>query len=70
LGNKIYNIKTIGSKWSYLQASRFNINSQPYYVILDTDGNTLSVSEGYSPNVNTYSRFLEEGVNKFRKAGR
>ncbi|MDP3665235.1 MAG: cytochrome c biogenesis protein CcdA, partial [Sediminibacterium sp.] len=24
LGNKVYNIKTIGSKWSYFQASKFN----------------------------------------------
>ena len=55
----------IGSKWSYLQAE-FNINSQLYYVILDANGNTLSISEGYSPNVNAYDQFLEEGINKFR----
>ena len=67
LGDKTYNIKTIGSKWSYFQASKFNINSQPYYVLLDTNGNTLSISEGYSPNINTYNKFLEEGIQKFRR---
>lgn len=67
LGDKTYNIKTIGSKWSYFQASKFNINSQPYYVLLDTTGNTLSISEGYSPNVNKYDQFLEVGINKFRQ---
>lgn len=67
LGDKTYNIKTIGSKWSYLQASKFNINSQPYYVLLDTSGNTLSISEGYSPNINSYNQFLDEGLVKFRQ---
>lgn len=70
LGDKTYNIKTIGSKWSYLQASKFNINSQPYYVLLDTSGNTLSISEGYSSDVNLYNQFLEEGINKFRLASK
>jgi len=65
LGGQTYNIKTIGSKWSYFQASRFNINSQPYYVLLDTDEKALAISEGYSPNINTYSKFLDEGISKF-----
>lgn len=67
LGDKTYKINTIGNKWSYFQASKFNINSQPYYVMLDTTGNTLSVSEGYSPDINIYNSFLEEGIQQFRK---
>lgn len=70
LGGKTYNINTIGAKWSYFQASKFNINSQPYYVMLDTDGNTLSISEGYSPKVNSYNEFLDEGLNRFRQNSR
>lgn len=69
LGDKTYNIKTIGNKWSYLQASKFNINSQPYYVMLDTTGNTLSISEGYSPDVSIYNQFLNEGISKSRDKG-
>jgi thiol:disulfide interchange protein DsbD len=49
LGGQAYQIKTIGNKWSYLQASRFNINSQPYYVIEDTNENTLAISQGVFP---------------------
>ncbi len=30
-------IKTIGNKWSYLQTSKFQANSQPFYVLLDPD---------------------------------
>jgi thiol:disulfide interchange protein len=65
LGGKTYNIKTIGNKWSYLQASRFNINSQPYYVLQDTDGKVLSISGGYSPDASLYEKFLSEGISKF-----
>lgn len=68
LGDKTYKIKTIGSKWSYFQASKFNINSQPYYVILDKEGNTLAISKGYSPNVSEYNQFLDEGIKKFRQS--
>ena len=67
LGNQTYKIETIGNKWSYLQASKFNINSQPYYVVIDTKGNTLAISQGYSPNINTYDQFLESGINKYRQ---
>ena len=30
-GGKDFRIKTIGNKWSYLQASRFDRNAQPFY---------------------------------------
>lgn len=70
LGGKTYKINTIGAKWSYLQASKFNINSQPYYVMLDTKGNTLTVSEGYSPKVSRYNEFLDEGLSRFRQNSR
>lgn len=63
-GGKNYVINTIGNKWSYLQASRFNINSQPYYVLLDTNEQTLAISEGYSSDKEKFNRFLEEGLSK------
>lgn len=63
-GGKNYVINTIGNKWSYLQASRFNINSQPYYVLLDTNEQTLAISEGYSSDKEKFNRFLEGGLSK------
>lgn len=62
LGGQTYNIKTIGSKWGDLQASRFNINSQLYYVMMDANKNTLAVSNVDSSNVDSYNKFLEEGI--------
>lgn len=34
-------LKTVGDKWSYLQRHKFGANAQPYYVILDENGNSL-----------------------------
>ena len=61
LGNKDFVIKTIGNKWSYFQADRFNINSQPYYVMMDAGENVLGISEGYNPSVPAYLDFLDSG---------
>jgi thiol:disulfide interchange protein len=65
LGNKDFVIKTIGNKWSYFQAKRFEINSQPYYVLIDANEKTLSVSEGYNPSVQAYIKFLDAGIAKY-----
>jgi thiol:disulfide interchange protein DsbD len=60
-------IKTVGNKWSDMQASLFNTNSQPYYVLLDHEGKLLARPRGYTPEVEVYNRFLEEGLCRFRK---
>ena len=67
-------ITTLGGKWSDLEASRFNSNSQPYYVMLDSDGNLLTDRNGNvippSPadyNVDSYLKFLESGIAAYKK---
>ncbi len=67
-------ITTLGGKWSDLEASRFNSNSQPYYVLLDNDGNLLKDKSGNeiqpSPadyDVNSYLKFLESGLAAYKK---
>lgn len=59
-------IKTIGNKWSDFQASRFNANSQPYYVLLDHNEQLLMEPIGADFNVNNYLKFLDSGLAKFR----
>jgi thiol:disulfide interchange protein len=61
------NITTIGKKWSDFQISRYNINAQPYYVILDSEGNDLNSPIGYTPNAKEYKTWLENGISKFKK---
>ncbi len=63
-GNKI--IKTLGNKWSELQTSKFNINSQPYYVLLDHEENVLVDPQGYDMNIDHYIQFLDNGLAAFK----
>ncbi|MBV41661.1 MAG: thiol:disulfide interchange protein [Crocinitomicaceae bacterium] len=66
-GGKAFKIKTVGNKWSYLQASRFNTNSQPFYVLLDHDGQPLSEGVGYDPDPEKFIAFLDKGIQKFKE---
>ena len=66
-------VTKIGGKWSDLEASRFNSNSQPNYVMLDSDGNELTDVSGNvippSPadyNINSYLKFLESGIAAYK----
>ncbi|MDB5003448.1 MAG: hypothetical protein JWQ34_1673 [Mucilaginibacter sp.] len=67
-------ITTLGGKWSDLEAKRFNSNSQPLYVMLDSDGNFLKDGKGAeiptSPanyNIKSYLEFLDSGIAAFKK---
>lgn len=37
LGDRNYKIKTIGNKWSFMQAERYKTNSQPQYILVDNN---------------------------------
>ncbi|ESU28268.1 thiol:disulfide interchange protein DsbD [Flavobacterium limnosediminis JC2902] len=60
-------IKTIGNKWSDFQITRYKANAQPYYIVLDTDGNKLAEPVGYTPEADEYKKWLEGGISKFKK---
>ena len=60
-------LKTIGDKWSYLQRHKFASNSQPFYVVLDTDGKPLSPSYAFDENIDNYVDFLQFGMSNFSK---
>ena len=60
-------VTTIGKKWREYQIERYNINAQPYYVVLDADGNDISKPVGYTPDVEEYKAWLKEGISKFKK---
>src|SRR5690606_10632874 len=61
-------IRTIGAKNSDFQASAFNSNSQPLYVIVDTEGNVLIPPSGADYNVNSYAAYLQKGIATFKDA--
>ncbi|MEO8793863.1 MAG: cytochrome c biogenesis protein CcdA [Daejeonella sp.] len=58
-------IKTLGQKWSDLQASKFGTNSQPYYVITDYNKKTLVAPQAFNLDINNYIQFLKSGKAEF-----
>jgi len=58
--------KTIGKKYADFQITKYNINSQPYYVLVDVNGEMLVEPKGYDLNVNNFVEFLDEGVKEFK----
>ncbi len=66
-GGKDFRIKTIGNKWSYLQASRFDRNAQPFYVMIDHDGQNIGGNAGYDPDADVFIDFLQDGLAEFNR---
>ena len=58
-------LKTVGDKWSYLQRYKFGANAQPFYVILDNEGQPLTGSYAFDKNVDHYVEFLNKGLNNY-----
>ena len=60
-------LRTIGDKWSYLQASKFGANAQPFYVAVDNEGNPLCKSHSYKEDIPGYIEFLTKGIENYKK---
>lgn len=58
-------LRTYGDLWSYLQQYKFKANSQPYYVVLDNDGNLLSGPVYYDEDINKFAKFLNVGLKNY-----
>ena len=50
--------KEIGRANAYIARSRFGVNSQPNYILLDADGKQLAPARGYSLDVQGFIDFL------------
>ena len=59
-------IKTVGDKWATFQTVNFENNSQPYYILIDSDYNLLNKPLGYTPDADEYLLWLQEGVANFK----
>ncbi|MCD0490198.1 thioredoxin family protein [Pedobacter sp. MC2016-14] len=61
-------LNTLAKKWSDLQASRFQANAQPFYVLLDprTEG-VLVPPQGADYEVANYLKFLNSGLEAYKK---
>ena len=61
-------IKKLGSKNLNYQITRFNMNAQPYYVLMDSDEKVLTKeNKAYDKHVPNFIQFLNEGLENFNK---
>ncbi|MBN2237256.1 MAG: thioredoxin family protein [Bacteroidales bacterium] len=58
--------KTIGKKFADFQISKFNTNAQPFYVLLNPNGEMLMQPKAYDLNVDRFVDFLDAGLENFK----
>ncbi len=63
-GGKSVRLRTVGDKWSYFQRHKFGANTQPFYVVVDADGNALSPSRSYDEDIAAYAEFLMRSLGR------
>jgi len=60
-------LRSVGDKWSYLQRTKFGANAQPFYVLLDNEGNPLNKSYAYNDDISKYIAFLQTGFDNYKR---
>ncbi len=60
-------IDQVGEKWHYFQQSVFARATQPYYVLVSPDGQTLNPPVAYTPVAADYENFLRCGLSTFKE---
>jgi thiol:disulfide interchange protein DsbD len=60
-------IITIGDKWTDFIITHYKTNTQPYYVLMDLQEKKLNQPISYTPNINEYLAWLNNGVSQFKK---
>jgi thiol:disulfide interchange protein len=62
-------LKTTGDKWMYMQISRYKVAAQPYYRMVDNEGNDLANGSADYENhrdVSNFKKWLSDGLNDFK----
>ena len=69
MAGKTKKVKTTGDKWMVLQANSYGTNSQPYYVFLNHDEETLIENANYQDygTVDLFTDWLNRGLQEFKK---
>ncbi|MBX9784765.1 MAG: thioredoxin family protein [Chitinophagaceae bacterium] len=60
-------IITVGDQWATFQSENFNAVAQPQYAIVSLDEKALTKTKAYTPNPQEFQKWLECGLNAFRK---
>jgi thiol:disulfide interchange protein DsbD len=67
---KSMTIREVGHKWSYLQATRYKSNTQPYYRMIgkgDQDLANGSADYEHHGNAEDFKAWLEKGIQEYQK---
>lgn len=67
---KTMSISEVGHKWSYLQATRYKSNTQPYYRMIgkgDQDLANGSADYEHHGNAEDFKAWLEKGIQEYQK---
>ncbi len=59
-------IKYIGQKWSEFQTIKYKTNAQPFYVLVNNEGESLNETSSYNPNIDDYLDWLNNGISNFK----
>lgn len=59
-------MKTLGKINATYQIERFNINAQPYYVLMNNQGDLLTPPRSYNLDVAGFIKFLETGLEQYK----
>lgn len=60
-----YDLETVGEKWAFLQSYKFGANSQPYYIVLNNEGQPLTDPVYYDNSVEKFMLWLNEGLERY-----
>ena len=58
-------LRTVGDRWSFLQSTKFGATAQPFYVLLDSDGNQLERSYSYDEDIARFLEWLNSGLVRY-----
>ncbi len=62
---KTLELETVGELWTYLQMHKFAASVQPFYIILDNDGQPVSSSMGFTENSSEFLNWLDGGLSNY-----
>ena len=58
-------LRTVGDRWSHLQATKFGATAQPFYVLLDNEGNLLERPYSYDEDIPAFLNWLNSGLSHY-----
>lgn len=67
MNGKKFKVTTVGNKWTYLEITKYQKASQPWYVLLTPDEEVLIPPVGYTPDVEEYEQYLLDGLKAFEE---